>query len=79
MDEHDFMLKGIDLQGLAIMDAGTGAANTTLWLAEQLNEAGGGKIISIHNDPDDEADRLLDCLYSALANKIQQLKTLMEG
>jgi len=28
---------------------------------------------------DDEADRLLDCLYSALANEIQQLKTLMES
>ena len=33
MDEHDFMLKGIDLQGLVIMDAGTGATNTTFWLA----------------------------------------------
>lgn len=52
MDEHDFMLKGIDLQGLVIMDAGTGATNTIFWLAEQLNEAGGRKIISIDNDPE---------------------------
>lgn len=56
MDEHDFMLKGIDLQGLAIMDAGTGAANTTLWLAQELNEAGGRKIISIDRDPETFSD-----------------------
>jgi len=28
---------------------------------------------------DDEIDRILDNLYPALANEIQQLKTLMEG
>jgi hypothetical protein len=28
---------------------------------------------------DNEADRLLDCLYPALANEIEQLKTLMQG
>jgi len=49
---RDFMLKGMDLRGLVIMDAGTGAANTTLWLASKLKEAGGGRIISIDNDPE---------------------------
>jgi len=28
---------------------------------------------------DDEVNRLLDYLYLALANEIQQLKTLMQG
>jgi ubiquinone/menaquinone biosynthesis C-methylase UbiE len=46
------MLKGINLRGLLIMDAGTGAANTTFWLAKKLKEAGGGKIISIDSDPE---------------------------
>lgn len=46
------MLKGIDLCGLVVMDAGTGAANTTLWLAKKLKEAGGGRIISIDSDPE---------------------------
>jgi SAM-dependent methyltransferase len=46
------MLKGINLRGLVIMDAATGAANTTCWLASKLKEAGGGKIISIDNDPE---------------------------
>jgi len=46
------MLKGIDLRGLVIMDAGTGAANTTLWLASKLKVAGGGRIISIDSDPE---------------------------
>jgi ubiquinone/menaquinone biosynthesis C-methylase UbiE len=50
MNERDFMLKGISLRGLVIMDAATGAANTTCWLASKLKEAGGGKIISIDND-----------------------------
>lgn len=75
MDEHDFMLKGIDLQGLAIMDAGTGAANTTLWLAEQLNEAGGGKIISIDNDPETfpeaKRPRNVGKVYFAWTNQFQ--------
>jgi len=47
MSSSDFILKGIDLRGLLVMDAGTGAANTTLWLAKKLKEAGGGRIISI--------------------------------
>ncbi|MCL6579518.1 MAG: class I SAM-dependent methyltransferase [Candidatus Bathyarchaeota archaeon] len=52
MTSRDFMLKGIDIRGLVIMDAGTGAANTTLWLASKLKEVGGGRIISIDNDPE---------------------------
>jgi len=50
MNSRDFMLKGINLCGLVIMDAGTGAANTTCWLASKVKEAGGGKIISIDKD-----------------------------
>jgi SAM-dependent methyltransferase len=50
MNDRDFMLKGISLRGLVIMDAATGAANTTCWLASKLKEAGGEKIISIDND-----------------------------
>lgn len=50
MNSRDFMLKGINLRGLVIMDAGTGAANTTCWLASKVKEAGGGKIISIDKD-----------------------------
>jgi SAM-dependent methyltransferase len=50
MDYRDFMLRGITLRGLVIMDAATGAANTTCWLASKLKESGGGKIISIDND-----------------------------
>jgi ubiquinone/menaquinone biosynthesis C-methylase UbiE len=46
------MLKGISLRGLVIMDAGTGAANTTCWLADKVKEAGSGRIISIDNDPE---------------------------
>lgn len=34
------------------MDAGTGAANTTLWLASKLKATGGGRIISIDSDPE---------------------------
>ena len=52
MSSRDFMLTGIHLRGLLVMDAGTGAANTTLWLAKKLKEAGGGRIISIDNDPE---------------------------
>jgi ubiquinone/menaquinone biosynthesis C-methylase UbiE len=50
MKDQDFMLKDINLRGLLVVDAGTGAANTTLWLAKRLEEADGGKIISIDND-----------------------------
>jgi len=52
MSSRDFILKGINLRGLVIMDAGTGAANTTCWLANKLKETGSGKIISIDNDPE---------------------------
>ncbi|NIO36545.1 hypothetical protein GTO27_02460, partial [Candidatus Bathyarchaeota archaeon] len=52
MSSRDFMLRGINLRGLRVMDAGTGAANTTLWLAKKLKEAGGGRIISVDNDPE---------------------------
>jgi len=52
MDSRDFMLRGINLGGLLVMDAGTGAANTTLWLAKKLKEADGGRIISIDRDPE---------------------------
>ena len=52
MSDQDFMLKGISLRGLVIMDAGTGAANTTCWLANKVKEAGSGRIISIDNDPE---------------------------
>jgi SAM-dependent methyltransferase len=52
MSFQDFMLKGIDLRGLVIMDAATGAANMTCWLANKVKEAGSGRIISIDNDPD---------------------------
>jgi len=50
------MLKGIDLHGLVIMDAGTGAANTTCWLANKVKETGSGRIISIDNDPETFAE-----------------------
>jgi ubiquinone/menaquinone biosynthesis C-methylase UbiE len=52
MSSRDFMLKGIDLRGLVIMDAATGAANTTCWLVKKLKETGSGRIISIDNDPE---------------------------
>jgi len=52
MSSWEFMLKGINLRGLVIMDAGTGAAHTTCWLADKVKEAGSGRIISIDNDPD---------------------------
>ncbi|MFX0203860.1 MAG: class I SAM-dependent methyltransferase [Candidatus Hodarchaeota archaeon] len=52
MNSCDFMLKGINLQDLVVMDAGTGAANTTLWLAQKLSVAGGRGIISIDHDPE---------------------------
>jgi len=47
MSSRNFMLKGIDLGHLVAVDAGTGAANTTLWLTEKLKEAGGGRIIRV--------------------------------
>ena len=50
MSARGFMLRGINLRDLVVMDAGTGAANTTLWLAEKLREAGGGRIISVDSN-----------------------------
>jgi len=35
MSSRNFMLKGVDLCDLVVVDAGTGAANTTLWLAKE--------------------------------------------
>lgn len=52
MSSQDFMLKGISLRGQHVMDAGTGAANTTFWLAKKLKEAGEGRIISVDKDPE---------------------------
>jgi len=52
MSDRYFMLKGISLRGLVIMDAGTGAANTTCWLANKVKEAGSGRIICIDNVPE---------------------------
>jgi len=52
MSSQDFMLKGINLRSLVIMDAATGAAHTTCWLAKKLKEAGSGRIISVDNDPE---------------------------
>jgi len=69
MSSRDFMLKGIDIRGLVIMDAGTGAANTTLWLASKLKEAGGGRIISIDNDPE---------TFTEAKRKLGQLAELVE-
>lgn len=50
MSSHDFMLEGINLQTLVVMDAGTGAANTTFWLAQKLKVVSGSEIISIDHD-----------------------------
>lgn len=52
MNSRDFMLRGINLQDLVVMDAGTGAANTTFWLAQKLTIAGGRGIISLDHDPE---------------------------
>lgn len=52
MSSRDFMLRGISLRGMVVMDAGTGAGNITLWLARKLKEDGGKKIFSIDNDPE---------------------------
>jgi len=57
MSSRDFMLRRISLHGLRVMDVGTGAANTTLWLAKKLKEdGGGGLIISIDNNPETFSD-----------------------
>jgi SAM-dependent methyltransferase len=56
MSSRDFMLKGINLRGLVVMDASTGAAHTTCWLANKVKETGDGRIISIDNDPETFSD-----------------------
>lgn len=50
MDSEDFMFRDINFRRALVVDAGTGAANTTFWLAKKLKEAGGGKLVSIDND-----------------------------
>jgi len=53
MSWTDYLLGGIDFSDITVMDAGTGAGNTTLELARRLEEAGGrGKIVSIDIDPE---------------------------
>lgn len=69
MSSRDFMLTGIDLFGLLVMDAGTGAANTTLWLAKKLKEAGDGRIISIDRNPG---------VFSDAERKLGELAKLVE-
>jgi len=56
MNSRNFMLRGINLRNSVIMDAGTGAANTTFWLAKKLKEAGGGRIFSIDNNSETFSD-----------------------
>lgn len=51
VNSREFMLKGINLQDLVVIDAGTGAANTTLWLTQKLTIAGGRGIVSLDHDP----------------------------
>lgn len=83
MNSWNFMLKGINLRDMTIMDAATGAANTTLKLANKLKEAGGGKIISIDNDPETFPDarkklgklaELVEFIQADLTN-MPQIKT----
>jgi hypothetical protein len=44
-------------------------------LREEIDKA----VLKVLGFSDDEIERLLDYLYPALANEIEQLKTLMEG
>jgi len=49
----DYLLDGIDFSDITILDAATGAGNTTLKLARKMAETGGkGKIISVDIDPE---------------------------
>ncbi|MFB0523524.1 MAG: class I SAM-dependent methyltransferase [Candidatus Bathyarchaeia archaeon] len=49
----DYLLEGIDFSDITVLDAATGAGNTTLKLARRMAEAGGkGKIISVDIDPE---------------------------
>jgi ubiquinone/menaquinone biosynthesis C-methylase UbiE len=49
----DYLLGGIDFSNINVLDAATGAGNTTLKLATKMAEANGkGKIVSIDIDPE---------------------------
>ena len=49
----DYLFEGIDFSDITVLDAATGAGNTTLNLARKMAEAGGrGKIISVDIDPE---------------------------
>jgi len=64
------LLDSIDLSDATIMDAGTGAGNTTLLLATRLAEAGGkGKIISVDIDP---------VIFPAVREKLGELARFVE-
>ena len=48
----DYLLEGIDFSDITVLDAATGAGNTTLKLARKMAEADGkGKIISVDINP----------------------------
>lgn len=52
VSRSEYVFRGIDFSGVTILDAGTGAGNTTMLLARKLEEAGGkGRIISVDIDP----------------------------
>lgn len=47
----EYLFRGIDFSNATILDAGTGAGNTTMLLAKKLEEAGSnGRIISVDMD-----------------------------
>ncbi len=47
----DYLLEGIEFSDITVLDAATGAGNTTLKLARKMAEADGkGKIISVDID-----------------------------
>jgi len=47
----DYMLDGVDFSNITVLDAATGAGNTTLKLARKMAEANGkGKIVSVDID-----------------------------
>lgn len=49
----DYLLEGTDFSNIVVLDAGTGAGNTTLELATRMAEAGGkGRIVSVDIDPE---------------------------
>ncbi|MEW6524171.1 MAG: class I SAM-dependent methyltransferase [Bacillota bacterium] len=48
----DYMYRGLRWKGRAVLDAGTGAGQTTAELARRVAAAGGGRIISVDRDPE---------------------------